>query len=53
MEVVDSILKASGEYNIRDIIISALVAFYDVCGGESCIIIKIIENTFYFVTGLP
>ena len=30
MEVVDSILKGSGEYNIRDNIISALAAFYNV-----------------------
>ena len=35
MEVVDSILKGSGEYNIGDNIISALVAIYDVWGGES------------------
>ena len=35
MEVVDSILKDSGEYNIRDNIVSALAAFYDVLGGES------------------
>ena len=27
--VVDSILKGSGEYNIRDNIMSALAAFYD------------------------
>ena len=35
MEVVDSILKGSGKYNIRDSIMSALAAFYDVWGGES------------------
>ena len=35
VEVVDSILKGSGEYNIRDNIMSALAAFYDVWGGES------------------
>ena len=35
MEVVDSILKGSGEYNIQDNIMSALAAFYDVWGGES------------------
>ena len=30
MEVVDSILKGNGEYNIRDNIMSALAAFYHV-----------------------
>ena len=35
MEVVDSILKSNGEYSIRDNIVSALAAFYDIWGGES------------------
>ena len=35
MEVVDSILKGSGEYNIWDNIMSALAAFYDVWGVKS------------------
>ena len=35
MEVVDSILKGNGENNIRNNIMSALAAFYDVWGGES------------------
>ena len=35
MEVVDHILKGSGEYSIRDNIMSALAAFYDIWGGES------------------
>ena len=35
MEDVNSILKGSGEYNIRDNIMSALEAFYNVWGGES------------------
>ena len=35
MEVVDSILKGSREYNIRDNIMNALAAFYEVWGGES------------------
>ena len=35
MEVVDSILQGSGEYNIRDNTMSALAAFYDVWGGKS------------------
>ena len=34
MEVVDSILKGSGEYNILDKIMSALTAFYGVWGGN-------------------
>ena len=33
MEVVDSILKGRGGYNIRDNIMSALAAFYDWWGG--------------------
>ena len=35
MEAVDSILKGSGECNIRGSTMSALAACYDVCGGES------------------
>ena len=35
MEVVDSTLKGSGEYHIRDNSMSALAAFYDMWGGKS------------------
>ena len=35
MEVVDSILKGSGEYNIRQNNMSVLEAFYGMWGGES------------------